>query len=155
MVRGDFAGSDESGPQALAGMLGLVGRPLLALAMTTPLALRVTRESARWAHTSAIYVSAALPVADGLCIRSRSFDQVWGEAEYAGSGRVLLFGARLSECRRSHAWQFCCERRGVREAFYRLVYPLLLHAAVVLAPAMWGTRMASRARQLLAADEHG
>ncbi len=65
-VRGDLTESGESGWQAFAALTGLVARrqaefwrdwrPWMALAIVTPLGLRLTRESVRWAHTSAIYL---------------------------------------------------------------------------------------------------
>ncbi len=177
-VRGDLAESGEGGWQALAGMLGLVARrqaalwcdwrPWVALMLATQMGLQSTRQVARGAHSSAIYLwmyadnwrfadigntgfwrlmahesgqflwpfllTMVCGLAMGMVIGmgARRNTQVAGALVWA-----VLGVANIAEIPRGPS--------GVNQAvfefaFYRTIYPFIVHTAFFLLPSVWGMR---------------
>ena len=176
-VLGDLAESGESGWQALAGMLGLVARRQAALwcdwrpwaaLIVMPLGFQVSRLSARWAHTSAIYL---WMYADNWRIADVGNSGFWCLMAHE-SGQFLwpcflimvcglAIGAGIGICARRNTvavGTLVCVvlalanvagiprgPYGVNHAvfhltFYRTIYPLIVHTAFFLLPAVWAMR---------------
>jgi hypothetical protein len=178
-VHGDLAESGESGREALFELLGLVARreaglwrdwrPWAALLGLALLAFWLTRESARLAHWSAIYLWMYVDnwrMADARSsgywrllmqsgapiLLSCSMLMVWSWAAGIAVGvlarrtavvHAVLFCVALALADLSPATRGSLGPNAVvfTLRFYRSIYPLLLQAAVIALPALWGMRL--------------
>ena len=181
-VRGDLAESGETGREALGQTLGLVvrrqlalcgsWRPWLALALLTPLGLRLTRETARWAHTGAIYLWLYAGNWRAADMANSGFWRLLARealtlllpalllfAASAGVGVGLALIARRSAFAAAALYvatlwfasftapphgDFGANAAAFQSLFYRALFPAIVQLALVIAPALIGISQTRR-----------